>query len=80
MIAKINKPTIKHEVKWNLPLKEQYQNTDRILSIGNTVEVLMPSIKPNKKLLSSLRGKMTKQNEKEIDEQILNLRNEWESN
>ena len=78
MIVEINKPIIKHEVKWSLPSKEQYQNTDRILSINDIVEVLVPSIKPNKKLLSSLRGKMTKQNEKEIDEQILNLRNEWE--
>lgn len=32
------------------------------------------------KKLSSLRGKMTKQNEKEIDDQILHLRDEWKRN
>lgn len=35
------------------------------------------SKKPQKKL-SALRGKMTPQSEKDLNEQILNLRNEWE--
>ena len=37
------------------------------------------SEKPVRKL-SALRGKMTKQSEKEIDEQISNLRSEWDRN
>jgi hypothetical protein len=35
---------------------------------------------PQKKRLSLLRGKMNKQNEKEIDEQILDLRKGWSRN
>ena len=37
------------------------------------------SNKPKFKL-SSLRGKMTKQSEKEIDDQISDLRSEWDRN
>lgn len=36
--------------------------------------------KPQKKRISSLRGKMNKQIEKEIDEQILDLRKGWNRN
>jgi hypothetical protein len=40
---------------------------------------MMEEIESNKKpKLSDLRGKMTKQSEKEIDDQISDLRNEWE--
>ena len=35
--------------------------------------------KPKRKL-SALRGKMAKQSEKEIDDQISDLRSEWERN
>lgn len=35
--------------------------------------------KPKRKL-SALRGKMTKQSEKEIDDQISDLRSEWDRN
>ena len=35
--------------------------------------------KPKEKL-SDLRGKMTKQSEKEIEDQITDLRNEWDRN
>lgn len=37
------------------------------------------SEKPKKKL-SALRGKLTQQSEKEIDDQISNLRSEWDRN
>ena len=44
------------------------------------VKVKVESKKSAKTKLSDLRGKMTKQSEKEIDDQISDLRSEWDRN
>lgn len=52
------------------------------LRVGNMLESNLKmnfSEKPKRKL-SALRGKLTKQSKKEIDDQISNLRSEWDRN
>ncbi|MEM1327449.1 MAG: hypothetical protein AAGI23_15910 [Bacteroidota bacterium] len=53
-----------------LPLRELDRLKQDISSIRRNSSV--PRVR-----ISSLRGKVTKQSEREIDTQLLNLRNEW---
>jgi hypothetical protein len=80
-------PQTEYKVLGWFPSTDVYSIDEYILNIeNNTITFSPPSsavaqfslgIRKVKKL-SSLRGKMTKQNEGEIDDQISQLRSEWE--
>ena len=88
MITVVNEPQGEYKVaNWQT---EFYDITfdDYICGIENGIVLLCPPSgstntifyeKPKRKL-SALRGKLTKQSKKEIDEQISNLRSEWDRN
>jgi len=88
MIKVVNEPQLEYEVaNWQTGLKDIFFD-DFICGIENGTVLLCPpsgstykifSEKPKRKL-SALRGKLTKQSKKEIDEQIANLRSEWDRN
>lgn len=79
-------PHTEYKVSGWLPSPDIYPIDQYILNIeNNTISFCPPSSsvqlfigKRSARKLSSLRGKMTKQNENEIDDQISHLRNEWE--
>lgn len=81
-----HEPHTEYKVLGWLPSSHIYPIDEYILNIeNNTIAFCPPSSsvqlfigKLKAKKLSSLRGKMTKQNEKEIDDQISHLRDEWE--
>lgn len=87
MISVVNEPMAVYRVADWLPSPKYYVNESIIgienniilfsLITGSTSSILIgkPKIK-----LSSLRGKMKKQSEDEIDKQILDLRKEWDRN
>lgn len=88
MITVVNEPKVEYKTKSWLAVKNQYSIDEIICGIeNNTIKICqfsilrtqMPFIN-SKKRLSALRGKMTNQSENEIDEQISNLRKEWERN
>ena len=88
MITVVNEPQVEYKVAgWQLELKNISFN-DFICGIENGTVFFCPpsgstyiifSEKPKRKL-SALRGKLTKQSKKEIDDQISNLRSEWDRN
>lgn len=88
VITVVNEPQAEYRVSgWNKELKE-YSFNDFIYEIENETILFYPPIVPQfirsfgipKRKLSTLRGKMTKQSEKEIDKQISKLRGEWDTN
>lgn len=88
MITVVHEPPVQYKVEdWCDELKD-FAFYQTICGIENGIVFLRPpssftsmifSSRPKKKL-SSLRGKLTKQSKKEIDEQISNLRSEWDRN
>jgi hypothetical protein len=88
MMTVVNEPQAEYKIAgWHTELKG-FSFDDCICGIENeTVLFCLPSgstfmifsEKPKRKL-STLRGKMTKQTEKDIDDQISDLRNEWNRN
>lgn len=83
----VNEPQAEYKTSGWLPKIEPFPFDENICSIENRTILIFPSQKvpqlffkkPHKKL-SLLRGKMTKQSEKEIDDQISDLRKEWNRN
>ncbi len=88
MITVVNEPQVEYKVAgWQTELKD-ISFDDFICGIENGTVLFCPpsgstcmifSEKPKRKL-SALRGKLTKQSKKEIDNQISNLRSEWDRN
>lgn len=87
MITVINEPQVKYKVRWQIETK-RFSLDDVICDIENEMIricqpiIFMPIWDPEKPKikLSALRGKISKQNNEEIDKQISNLRSEWERN
>lgn len=88
MVKVVNEPQTEYEVA-NWQIKSKVSLSDElIIRMENNSFFFYPLIgslqvichEKTQKRLSSLRGKMTKQSEKEIDDQISELRNEWERN
>jgi hypothetical protein len=86
MTAILNEPKAEYRVIGWLPQYNKFPFDENISGIENKTVLLnlstgsitqIGSHKPKKKL-SLLRGKMTKQSEKEIDDQISDLRSEWD--
>ena len=85
----VHDPQAEYKVLGWFPSPVIFPIDEYILNIENNVitfcrpssSVVRFSLNESKtKKLSFLRGKMTKQSEKEIDDQISLLRNEWERN
>lgn len=84
----VDEPQVEYKVaSWQTKLKD-FSFDDFIFGIENETVIFCPpssftfmifSEKP-KKNLSALRGRLSKQSRKEIDDQISNLRSEWERN
>ena len=88
MITVVNEPQGEYKVADLQTELKDISFDDFICGIENGTVLLCPpggstymifSENPKRKL-SALRGKLTKQSKKEIDEQISNLRNEWDRN
>lgn len=89
MITIVNEPQVEYHTSGWIPSEMKYGPFDENISdIGNNSIFVYPTsgslymishIKSNKRL-SMLRGKMTKQSEREIDDQISDLRKEWDRN
>lgn len=84
MKAIVNEPQAEYKTIGWLPQIAPSSFDENIRSIENrTILYYPPNVvsqqlfEKQKKKLSLLRGKMTKQSEKEIDDQILFFRNEW---
>jgi hypothetical protein len=88
MKAILNEPKVEYKVSGWIPSIEFYSIEENIGGIENNIVLVYPLrdinnqlfIEKSLKKLSTLRGKMTKQSEKEIDDQISDLRNEWDRN
>jgi len=88
MIPLVNEPQAKYSiVGWQTESKV-FPFDDFICGIENETVLICPPSgstfkmffeKPKRKL-SDLRGKLTKQSENEIDDQLLDLRSEWSRN
>lgn len=88
MITVVNDPQAEYKVAgWQNESKE-FSFDDFIYGIENETVMFCPpsgskfiifSEKPKRKL-SALRGKLSKQSKNEIDDQILDLRSEWDRN
>jgi hypothetical protein len=88
MIAVVNEPKAEYKVaNWQTE-SIGFSFDDFICGIENETVMFCPpsasafiifSEKPKRKL-SALRGKMSKQSKKEIDDQISELRSEWDRN
>ncbi len=88
MITVVNEPTVEYQViSWRSEAKG-FSVEDFICGIKNEKIMYCPPRgtsslvfyeKPKRKL-SSLRGKMTRQSNKEIEQQKLELRSEWDRN
>ncbi len=86
MVKVVNEPLAEYKIAgWQKGSKDIPFN-DFINGIENETVLFYPpsghafmifSEKPKMKL-SALRGKLTKQSEKEIEDQILDLRSEWD--
>jgi len=88
MITVVNEPQPEYKVSgWQIKPK-QFSTDDNIRSIENETILYCPPrgstlimlSKKTKRKLSDLRGRMTIQSEKEIDDQISDLRSEWNRN
>jgi len=89
MITVVNEPQVGYKVAdWHITISKTTPLDELICGMDNhTVFISPPSfpvhaiftIEP-KRRLSKLRGKMVRQNEKEIDDQISVLRSEWDRN
>jgi len=87
MITVVSEPQSEYSATgWHIAPTRVFPTDESIFRMDdNSVFIRPPSFgaqmifpeKP-KRRLSMLRGKMTKQNEKEIDDQILDLRIEWD--
>lgn len=89
MITVVNEPLVGYKVAdWHITGSKISPLDELICGMDNHTVFISPPIFPahaiftnkSKGRLSKLRGKMARQNEKEIDDQILDLRNEWERN
>jgi hypothetical protein len=88
MIIAVNEPQAEYKVSGWLPKYIPNSNDDFLYCIENdTIMFYLPfkishiQLKKNpKRKLSSLRGRLSKQSNSEIDDQISNLRNEWDRN
>ncbi len=88
MISVVNEPQAEYKVTgWQTETKV-FLFEDFICGIENETVMYCPptgstymifSEKPKRKL-SALRGKLSKQSNKEIDDQISDLRSEWDRN
>jgi hypothetical protein len=88
MITVVDEPQVEYKIaRWHVEFKGLSFN-DFICGIENGIILFCPpsgstymifSEKPKRKL-SSLRGKLTRQSQKEIDDQISNFRSEWDRN
>lgn len=84
----VNEPYVEYSVKGWLSEVKTISFDENIFAIENdsivfclsTGSTVFSKYEETKTKLSSLRGKMAKQSEKEIDDQISDLRNEWERN
>ncbi|NOU19278.1 MAG: hypothetical protein HOO91_17105 [Bacteroidales bacterium] len=86
MVTVVNEPQVEYKIAgWQTEFKG-FSFDDFICGIENDIVMFCPPVgstfimsseKPKRKL-STLRGKLTKQSEKEIDNQILDLRSEWD--
>jgi hypothetical protein len=88
MITVVNEPQAEYKVAGWRTESKVFSFDDFICGIENETVLFYPpsgstfimlSEKPKRKL-SALRGKMTNQSEKEIDDQISDLRSEWDRN
>lgn len=89
MITVINKPQVEYHSPGWIPIERKDRLFDENICViekdsifvypARSMTYMKSSIKTKKKL-SRLRGKMSKQSEKEIDDRILDLRSEWERN
>lgn len=88
MITVVNEPQAKYKVAGWQTESEEFSFDDFICGIENETVMFCPpsgsaflifSEKPKRKL-SALRGKLSKQSNKEIDDQISDLRSEWDRN
>jgi hypothetical protein len=89
MITVVNEPQAGYKVAdWQITKSKIFPLDELIFRMDNhSVFIQQPSfseyvvfINKPKRRLSKLRGKMVRQNEKEIDDQILDLRDEWDRN
>ncbi|MDX2304803.1 MAG: hypothetical protein NW226_18475 [Microscillaceae bacterium] len=88
MIIVVNEPQAEYKVaRWQIESR-RFSFDDFICGIENETVMFCPPIssifmifseKPKRKL-STLRGKLSKQSNKEIDDQISDLRSEWDRN
>lgn len=84
----VNEPQAEYKVTGWLPTINTFPFDENICCIENNTILVYPPrgiitqllFEKPKKRLSSLRGKMTRQSEKEIDDQISDIRNEWDRN
>ena len=89
MITVVNEPQVEyHSAGWistemkDRPFEENIygiENNSIFVYPKRSMSYMRSSIK-TKKRLSMLRGKMSKQSEKEINDRILYLRGEWDRN
>ena len=88
MITVVNEPQAEYKIAGWQTESKGFSFDDFICAIENETVLFCPpsgstfmmfSEKPKRKL-SALRGKLTKQSEKEIDDQISDLRSEWDRN
>lgn len=88
MTSVVNEPKAEYKIKsWQQASKENlfeesiFAIEDETFLIffpaGSTYSVTSEKLRKN---LSNLRGQLTKQTEKEIDDQISDLRSEWDRN
>lgn len=88
MITVVKEPQAEYKVTGWQTESKGFSFDDFICGIENETVMFCPpsgstfmifSEKPNRKL-SALRGKLSKQSNKEIDDQISDLRSEWDRN
>lgn len=88
MITVVNEPQAEYKVPGWQTESRGFSFDDFICGIENESVMFCPpsgstfiifSEKPKRKL-SALRGKLSKQSKNEIDDQISDLRNEWDRN
>lgn len=89
MITVVNEPQVGYKVAdWHIKISKISPMDELICGMDNYTVFMSPPSFPvhpifasePKGRLSKLRGKTARQNEKEIDDQISDLRNEWERN
>lgn len=89
MVTVVSEPQVGYKIDSWQTQSTVWSFDDFICDIKNEKVILCPPgsllfmmfpPKRSKRKLSVLRGKMTIQNEKEIDDQIADLRSEWDRN